>query len=297
MFSQAPIRPIQILFASDGSEHAMAAVKLLNDLPLPPESQITILSVLLPREGCTFFGLHEAMLKKTQASIKTNGVQVVVELQTGYPAEKVIEHTQTNPVDLVVMGAKGLRHTLGILLGGVAQQVVEYSQTPVMIVRAPYTGLRRILLVSDGSTYSKRMLNFTCGAGDRARFPLPEEAEIQVAHVRPPVGTHFQYLHNLTGQEVAFPTEELAMREAEDECLGKEVLGDAVETLKQARIDASPVLLCGDAATEIIQYARDQQIDLILAGSRGLNPAKGWLLGSVSRKLVHYASCSVLIVK
>jgi len=51
------------------------------------------------------------------------------------------------------------------------------------------------------------------------------------------------------------------------------------------------------AVTEIIQYAKENQVDLIVAGSRGLTSMQSWLLGSVSRKLVHYAGCSVLIVK
>ena len=53
----------------------------------------------------------------------------------------------------------------------------------------------------------------------------------------------------------------------------------------------------GDAATEIIEYANQNQIDLIVAGSRGLSQMRRLLLGSLSRKLVHYAGCSVLIVK
>jgi nucleotide-binding universal stress UspA family protein len=36
---------------------------------------------------------------------------------------------------------------------------------------------------------------------------------------------------------------------------------------------------------------------LIVAGSRGLSEFQGWWMGSVSRKLVHYSNCSVLIVK
>ena len=36
---------------------------------------------------------------------------------------------------------------------------------------------------------------------------------------------------------------------------------------------------------------------MVVCGSRGLSAVSGWLLGSVSRKLVHYAGCSVLIVK
>jgi nucleotide-binding universal stress UspA family protein len=66
---------------------------------------------------------------------------------------------------------------------------------------------------------------------------------------------------------------------------------------KTSGIQATPVLARGDAATEIIQYVKDHEIDLILAGSRGLSEMRSWLLGSVSRKLVHYANCSVLIIK
>ena len=47
------------------------------------------------------------------------------------------------------MGAKGLRATLGILLGGVAQTVVEYANWPVLVVRAPFEGLHKVLLVSE----------------------------------------------------------------------------------------------------------------------------------------------------
>jgi nucleotide-binding universal stress UspA family protein len=57
------------------------------------------------------------------------------------------------------------------------------------------------------------------------------------------------------------------------------------------------VLRRGDAATEILAYAQEQKVDLIVAGSRGLSGVSGWWLGSVSRKLVHYAPCSVLIVR
>jgi nucleotide-binding universal stress UspA family protein len=53
----------------------------------------------------------------------------------------------------------------------------------------------------------------------------------------------------------------------------------------------------GDAATEILQLAKEKHIDLIVAGSRGLSQVSAWLLGSVSRKLIHYAKCSVLVVR
>jgi nucleotide-binding universal stress UspA family protein len=67
--------------------------------------------------------------------------------------------------------------------------------------------------------------------------------------------------------------------------------------LQRHGVESTPVLERGDAATQILEYARNNKVDLIVAGSRGLSQLKSLWMGSVSRKLVHYADCSVLIVK
>ena len=96
----------------------------------------------------------------------------------------------------------------------------------------------------------------------------------------------------------SYETEEMLAKQAEDEeRQGNNILQDAIETLDKFGIEASSVLLRGDAATEIIEYTKGNQIDLIVTGSRGLSQMRRLLLGSLSRKLVHYAGCSVLIVK
>ena len=53
----------------------------------------------------------------------------------------------------------------------------------------------------------------------------------------------------------------------------------------------------GQAVTTIIETAADTNSDLIVMGTRGLGALKGALLGSVSRKVLHYAACSVMVVK
>jgi nucleotide-binding universal stress UspA family protein len=96
----------------------------------------------------------------------------------------------------------------------------------------------------------------------------------------------------------SYETEELLAKQVEEEELhGKVLLADTINELGDYGIEATGVLLRGDAATEIIQYANQNQIGLIVAGSRGLSQMRRLLLGSLSRKLVHYAGCSVLIVK
>jgi len=52
-----------------------------------------------------------------------------------------------------------------------------------------------------------------------------------------------------------------------------------------------------DPATAILDFARDNAVDLIVVGSRGLGRLPGLLLGSVSQKLASFAPCSVLIAR
>ena len=53
----------------------------------------------------------------------------------------------------------------------------------------------------------------------------------------------------------------------------------------------------GDAAATIVDMARACRADLIAVGSRGLGPYKGFLLGSVSNFVAHYAASPVLVAK
>jgi nucleotide-binding universal stress UspA family protein len=47
----------------------------------------------------------------------------------------------------------------------------------------------------------------------------------------------------------------------------------------------------------IIDYVEDNNIDLIVIGSRGRSEFKKLLLGSVASHIVTYAHCPVLVVK
>ena len=57
------------------------------------------------------------------------------------------------------------------------------------------------------------------------------------------------------------------------------------------------VLLEGDPATEIVQYAQDADMDLIVMGTHGRTGLERLLMGSVAEKVMREAKCSVLVVK
>lgn len=52
-----------------------------------------------------------------------------------------------------------------------------------------------------------------------------------------------------------------------------------------------------NAGRAIVEYAKDQAIDLIIIGSRGLGNVSGKILGSVSNQVVQGAGCHVLVIK
>ena len=110
-------RRMKILLADDGSQHAQAAVKLVQELPLPPKSRVYVLRVFPPGQSFAV-GQMERDLKRTEEQLLKNGIKAEAELVLGYPAEKIVEMASQIKPDFILMGAKGLRATLGILLGG-----------------------------------------------------------------------------------------------------------------------------------------------------------------------------------
>lgn len=291
------LRPFNILFADDGSEHCLAAAKLISDLPLPPQSSVTLLTVCPQREASSLYRVRYNQ-EGPKAILQEKGLHIRSKTVVGYPAETITEFADQLLPDLIVMGAKGLRATLGIFLGGVVQQVMEYGNWPVLVVRMPYHGLKRVILPVDGSAHSRCTMEYL------ARFPLNEDLELTLLHVLPPPLAPNLYIQSLhVGPEIiqgipSHELEEMAIKQAEAETQeGKKILVEASEFLASQGLQAKTELLRGDAATEIIDFTKSHETDLVVAGSRGLGPVRSWLLGSVSRKLGHYAKCSVLFVK
>ena len=54
---------------------------------------------------------------------------------TGAPAVVVLDFAESNNIDLIIMGSRGLGVVKGVLLGSVSQYVVEQAKCPVMVVK------------------------------------------------------------------------------------------------------------------------------------------------------------------
>lgn len=75
----------------------------------------------------------------------------------------------------------------------------------------------------------------------------------------------------------------------------------SVETVEQMAdrhgVDCHTAIREGTPAETILDYARDEGIELIVAGTHGRSGVKRHLVGSVTERLVRHASCPVLTVR
>ncbi len=76
-----------------------------------------------------------------------------------------------------------------------------------------------------------------------------------------------------------------------------DVLRAAREAVLAAGGEAEAEVMHGDPAHELARHAREIGADLILLGTRGLNPAKQLLLGSVVRRTLELAHCPVVTAR
>jgi nucleotide-binding universal stress UspA family protein len=131
-----------------------------------------------------------------------------------------------------------------------------------------------IIVGYDGSEAAKRALQRAADlAKEGDRFVVVASAE---AHTR----------SRPTGGSYSDPSEFQQRRGA---------LEEAQQFLSERGLNAELIEAEGDPGTAIVEAANDT--DLIIVGSRGLNPIQRMLLGSVSSKVVHRAPCDVLVVR
>ncbi|RCK75401.1 MAG: Universal stress protein [Anaerolineae bacterium] len=274
-----------ILLADDGSPDVLAAIDLLVDLPLY-NCTVTVLSVVSQREAQGMI-LREACLEQTRQRLEQAEICARTILKGGEVAETILQVADELSPHLLILGATGLNHALGIMLGGVAEKVVEQIRRPVLIFRHPYRGLRKIGFFTDGSSQAESAAEYL------GTFPLPDEAEIHIVHVIPPLAMQpidreglQQPKPNGNGK-----TKTVMLRDAD------EILHNATLILQRHELPTRAVLLQGDPCEQIRDYMLREKLDLVVLGAHGLSRGHQWQLGSLPRKLLHYCPCSTLIVK
>ena len=77
----------------------------------------------------------------------------------------------------------------------------------------------------------------------------------------------------------------------------RERLDQVLTAEEKTRFKAETALRMGSAFVEVVRYAREQGIDLIVMGTHGRGAIAHMLLGSVAERVVRKAPCPVLTVR
>jgi nucleotide-binding universal stress UspA family protein len=136
----------------------------------------------------------------------------------------------------------------------------------------------KILVPVDGSENGEKGLRYACWLASKI------EATITVLHV-----VAIPY----TGESAVFRIEPL-------EAAGRMILKRAKQVLKDENCNGSHFVLregSGNAGHEIVKFAEEEHVSLIVMSSKGHSALAHLLMGSVSNMVVKHATCPILIVK
>jgi nucleotide-binding universal stress UspA family protein len=212
-------------------------------------------------------------------------VKVCHEVQQGPPARVLLEAARD--AALLVLGSRGRGGFASLLLGSVSQQCAQHAPCPVMIMRHDRASegqaqtervTPRIVVGVDGSGVARQALQW---ALEEARL---RHATVDVVHA-----WRMPYPDSYPVRTVSVPPAVEVEQEA------RRILDAAVANAPgTGSVRVEPILACDSPARALIDTAKGA--DMVVVGSRGRGGFAGLLLGSVSQRVLHHASCPVVVI-
>lgn len=142
---------------------------------------------------------------------------------------------------------------------------------------------KKILVAYDGSDLSDKAI---------------QEVKEVTAHI-PKVEVHIVSVAEITGPSTNKVMNDSITNEITEETNQK--LQEVKKAFNKENVDVITKVFISEKknnpGNEICEYAKINEIGMIIVGSRGLGNIKGAFLGSVSNKIIKDAHCPVLVVK
>jgi nucleotide-binding universal stress UspA family protein len=295
---------MNILLAVDGSDASLSAVATTAALDTPPGSTIEVVSVVpdsFAPEGSPWPNVIRidpptdrervlddvrGRLEEIATRLRTNDRSAEPCVLEGRPATLIVDEARRFGADLIVMGARGLSAVRRLLLGSVSSEVVDHAPCPVLVARG--AAVRRILWATDGSPDAERVADFF------VESHLFDSADIRVVSV---VDAGMPWWPGFMPVEGATSIEALEHALDSAEQRAREIADRAAARLAEQRVLGVSIRPDGDVVSAILEEAQVHDADLIALGARHLGTIHRWLVGSVSRAVLHSAPMSVLVVR
>ncbi len=291
---------MRVLVATDGSEYSESAARFLTRFDFSDRDEIVVLHVVaeIPYEDDYRAQIKQFIKRAAPGILKTAAdilkpvkARVITREEEGDPDATIMDIAVNAEVDLIVMGARGIKGLKAFLLGSSTRSVVINSLKPVLVIKPAGWGAEgglKILFATDGSELAQ-------ATGDLLMaLPLPDDTEVRIINAAwSPISDIPESLSMQADEKLK---ETVArMRTIESESAGR-VVYEAEQRLLSRFAHVDKVIRRGDPSLGILEESEKWKADMIAVGSRGLRGIKG-MLGSVSRRVLGHAGCSVLVGK
>lgn len=211
--------------------------------------------------------------------LEVRGLRWKSVVEIGNPEPRIIEVVSREEADIIAVG-RHLGALDSLIPSGTEFGILRDSPVPVLFLVSPGNCeegeeplLGHILLATDFSPHSGEALDFLEGFQEAA-------GKISLLHV----------IEDCDFDAVSGSGEPVC----EAEC--REAMETAEKGLRSKGFNVESHLLYGDAAKEILRFARERTVTLIIAGSRGKRTFEEYFTGSVSTKIAEETKIPALFV-
>jgi nucleotide-binding universal stress UspA family protein len=281
-------RPVgfdRVLVPLDGTTAGELALSIAQAICLADQGKLTLVSVEETGGSPRFLhnlsvdddlngdvGERESYLSQVTERLRSMGLEADYEIRSGPVADKIDELARNMDADLVAMSTRGPYGLERILIGNVAQKMVQVSDTPLLMLRpsgewrSRWSRFKRLLVPLDGSEFSERVLPYTRAL---ARLFDSKILLLSVPDDSEPI--------DFTGRMQAY-------------------LEEQVRQLCEADLDADAIITGSGAARTIVQVSEDERIDLVMLATHGRGGGERLMVGSVADRVLKQASTPVFLV-
>lgn len=265
----------RLLWATDFSETSHAALEWAQAVAELVKSEMVLMHIAEAEEAYNpqLAEEHKQKLESIAQQLRQKGLTVSTLVRSGKPAQVILQTAQETGSDLIALGAKGHTSLREKLLGSTTEQVLQTSPVPVLFVHErKEPKFNHFLVPSDLSDSALTALDYA------VNLAALVNAKVTLLHVVAP----------FEGSPEAW--EELK-REMKAEL--QKWSSKAVEGVSVPSIDVK-VTRYHHPGAGITEFARENDVDLIVIPTRGHGPIDRLIFGSVASHVIYYAPCPVI---
>ena len=296
----------RILVPLDGSALAEQVLPYAEILALGLRSQVDLLQVVqapmnevaLATHPTYYQGIKEAELHKAQGylegitnSLREKELSASYSVLEGNPASCIATESERESGTLIAMASHGRSGLSRWLLGSVANQVLETTTNPLLIVRSAEDGSRskpsklaHVVVPLDGSELAEEVLPYV------GRLSRALGLGVNLVRATPTRESYYRYADHPLENWDNMITEVDGQAAEYLHQIGRKLLSQGVTSVEERLLHGSP-------AEAIINLAQEIPDSMVMMTTHGRTGMGRWVLGSVADRVVRHSGDPVLLVR